>query len=165
MSEDEAPMECEKALEYTTHYADGFILQIGFDVCRLIFYEKLLEPNANGDGFETNTQPVRLKFEIRIPQQSFKDTVETTMNVLEWKDKAFRMMRSGRKNEIAEAWVKFDDRLGRIAIAPDLELPPDKELNALTDEYEDLTGKVYKLKRGLKHEHRKMPKVPRNPDQ
>lgn len=66
MSEPEITVK--KDAGFHTVYADGVILQLGHDNCRLIFYQEQIELEGTENISQKN---LTLKFEVRMPRISF----------------------------------------------------------------------------------------------
>lgn len=136
--------DIEKSLDYTTHYADGIIFEIGDrGVCRLIVYEKEKIISQDNKELENKQDLKRLKFEIRIPQNTFEYLCQNSLYLIQSRNNTLAIAMDKRKDSsiIKSAHELSQEFLRIIYDTEDVQLSA-KTYSTIQDKMEDFMGRV-----------------------
>jgi hypothetical protein len=145
MSSNEKERIISKDLDYKSYYADGIILQYTKGTSRLIFYEEELNPDSDGKTFDTETDNIKLNFEVRIPSRSLSTLASHIQRRKQLTDFAMDISEIGKNDDATiEAWYKYDEKLSKFILDSQKIFPIDKFLE-LQPLFEDLMLRVNRV--------------------
>lgn len=97
--------------DYSTVYADGIVLRVEKDVCRLILYQESLEPTDQGKVIIDSTPVKRLTSEIRIPRKTFENLCSVGLEVWDILDRADKPTDEITDASVADAYWKLEKQI------------------------------------------------------
>jgi len=131
----------QKVADYSTVYADGIVWRLEKDVCRLMLYQESIEPTKEGDMIERYEKRKVLKYEVRIPRETFRNLCAIGGRVLVAADKSDEITEGIQDDKVDEAYWKFNDHISELIF--DTEAGYDsKEIEQVDDNFDDLVGRV-----------------------
>lgn len=149
--EPEVERNFSKPPDYSCVYADGVILQSSIDVSRLIFFQKEIEPSADGKKLQSKDPIYTLKFEVRIPHLALIALADNINDDLAFRNK-IRELRAtaGNETKALNSWGRMQDAVSKVLIDTDKENVSDVRVEDFKDRFEDLQGRAEKASRGTK---------------
>lgn len=114
-------------LDYKVDVADGIVFQIKDGECKLIFYQEELNPNEQGNEFETEKRNVKLKLEIRLPELVLGNLTGLYNEYKRYSDFGIQtafLAHSDRS--VIRKWSNYHNKLGELVIVTHNLFPQEK---------------------------------------
>lgn len=144
-----------KDLNYAAVFADGAILRIDEDLCRLIFYQKGIEPNEDETAIDKTKDVIQLKFEVRVPQRVLERLFNFGAKLIKLEDDAYELTENKEDEKLDEAyWRVIDKTHSFVYDTSSTYSASDKEILELQDEYADLIGRAQRTLSANKDEQK-----------
>jgi hypothetical protein len=135
----------QKDFDYKVDVADGIVFQIKDAECKLIFYQEELNPNDQGNEFETEKRNIKLKLEIRLPELVLQNLVSLYNDYKRLSDFGINTAAvAPRDRSVMSKWTNYHNNLGQLVIDTHNLFPYDKFKN-MTDLSEDLWLKAFSV--------------------
>lgn len=135
----------DKPPDFASVYADGAIFQMTDTLTRLVFYQKEVEPTEDCSEIEKQKERVILKFEVRLDEYTVRHLVGGIKEILDLKDKAFKMERRHRSKErVLTSWYDLSKKIERFVYNTDEDEIDRKQIEDINTQYEDLKARTAK---------------------
>lgn len=145
MSSNEKERSISKDLDYKSHYADGVILQYTKGNARLVFYQEELNPAEEGKSFDTDTDNIKLIFEVRIPNLGLSTIASHIQQRNNFRDIGLNISEAAKNdNQITEVWHQYNEKLSEFLLDSQKIFPIDK-YSELYPIFEDLLLRVNRI--------------------
>ena len=132
-----------KPPDFASVYADGVMFQKGSELCRLVFYQRGIEPTEDGSAMDKEREYITLNFEVKLPEWTLKNLAESIIQILEQGDKAWNMKNRRRKDEkVTESWYHLNKKIENFVYNTDEDEIDRKAVDDLNSQYDDLVGRV-----------------------
>jgi hypothetical protein len=133
-----------KDLSYATVFADGVILRIDEDsICRIIFYQKGIEPNEDETSIDRTKDVIQLKFEVRVPQGVLERLFNFGAKLIKLEDDAYEVTENKDDPKLNEVYWRLRDKVDNFVYdTSSTYSASNKEILELQDEYAELIGRA-----------------------
>jgi hypothetical protein len=150
---DEVQRVFVKPPDFASVYADGVMFQKSGRLCRLIFYQRGIEPNEDGSAMDKNTEYIKLNFEVRLPETTLGELAENITEILELDDKAWRMYKRHKRDEkVMHSWFNLTESIEQFLYNTDEDEIDSKSVQDMNDQYDDLQGRTSRRSKAKKNE-------------